>query len=269
MRTTTEQLDETERQTLTDASGAYTFPLLAPGYYHVRQWLNPGSTQTLPAEVTPPVLDGWADEVVAYAHADTGLDFAGPYGLLADRVWPGERWVIVSYEFEPVDPAVLLKPAGNRYELPPIGIYNTTECLSLPRDASVTVRFDEAIVDKAGPDLALIRPRQGGGSELAEVWMGSTPDELTLHSTVDQAVGDSVLGLDLAGSPVRAPVHFLKLLSRTSAGTDQAVAFTAIQALNYVAPVTDARAGNHREHRNGGSPGLRTGLLRQSTGGAA
>jgi len=235
-------LDEAERRTVTDAAGAYAFPLLAPGFYHVRQLLRPGSVQTLPAEVTPPLPDGWADEVVSYVHADTGLDFSGPYGLLADRVWPGQRWVVVAYEFEAVDPAILLKPAGNRYEVPPIGIYNTTECLSLPRDASVTVRFAEAIVDGEGADLALIRPRQGSSSELAEVWMGADLDGLMLHSTVDQAVGDSVLALDLAGSGVQAPVHFVRLISRTSAGTDQAVAFTGLQALNYVAVETDARA---------------------------
>jgi hypothetical protein len=234
-------LDEGERRTETDATGAFSFPLLPPGFYHVRQVLKPGSTQTLPAEVIPPVLDGWPDEVVSYVHADTGLDFPGPYGPLADQVWPGGRWVIVGYTFESVDPAILLEPAGTRYEVPPIGIYNTTECLSLPRDASVTVRFAETIVDKGGPDLAIIGPTQGSESELTEVFLGPTADSLTRHSSVDQAVGGSIWKLDLAGSPVRPPIRFVKLVSKTSAGTDQAVAFTALQALNFVSPMSAAR----------------------------
>jgi len=236
------ELDETERRTETDAAGVYVFPLLPPGFYHVREVLEAGHTQTLPAEVTPPVLDGWPNEVVSYVHSNLGANFPGPYGYLADRVWPGARFVIVGQQLESVDPALILKPAGIRHEVPPIGIYNTTESISLPNEGSITVRFEETIVDRPGADLAVIRPVQGTGSEPSEVWLGAAASSLTLYGELDQGTGGSVVGLDLAGSPVRAPVRFIKIVSKTSGGVDLGASFTAIQALHFTATATDARA---------------------------
>ena len=243
------ELGEGERRTETDAAGTYSFPLLAPGFYHVRQYLEPGNTQTLPVEVTPLVLDGWPDELVNYTHSALGLPGfpVGAYGALSSRIWPGDRWQIVSWtgRFSYVDPAILLKPAGNRYELPPIGSYNTTEFLTLPENAQVTLRFAEIIVDKDGPDFSIIRPTQGGGTELADLYLGATSGNLTLHSTINQATGGSVLNIDLAGSPVRPPVNFMKLVARATprngSDIDWGVAVTAIHALNYVSPASDAR----------------------------
>ena len=55
-----------------------------------------------------------------------------------------------------------------------------------------------------------------------------------------------MLNLDLAGSPVRPPVNFMKLVARATPRNgndiDWGVAVTAIQALNFVPPTTDARA---------------------------
>ena len=245
-------LDAGERRAVTDAVGGYIFPLLTPGFYHVRQYLEPGNTQTLPVEVTPPVLDGWPDEVVNYTHSTLGLPGfpAGAYGALANRTWPGDRWVIVSWtsptRFSYLDPAIVLKPAGNRYEIPPIGSYNTTEFLTLPENAHVTLRFAETIVDKAGPDFAIIRPTQGATTELADVYLGPTANNLTLHSTINQGTSGNVLNLDLAGSTVRPPVNFIKIVARSTprngGDIDWGVALTAIQALNYVSPTADARA---------------------------
>ncbi|MFN0130139.1 MAG: RHS repeat-associated core domain-containing protein [Verrucomicrobiales bacterium] len=232
--------DESEPRTQTDATGAFTFLRLPPGYYHVRQFLEPGHTQTLPAEITPPILNSWPDEVVSYQHATTGADFPGPYGYAADRVWPGNRWVIVGQKLEAVDPSLLLKPAGNRYEVPPIGIYNTTDCLALPRDASVTLRFDELIVDKLGPDITFYMPQQGNSIETAQLWLGPTPDSLTLFTRVSSTA--FVHSFDLANSPVRPPVQFIKVVSETSGGVDLGFGFTTIQALNFVGAATDARA---------------------------
>ena len=186
-------LDDGERRTATDAAGAYAFPLLAPGFYHVRQLQGAGSSQTLPATVTTPILDGWPDELAAYVHSTNGASFSGPYGYAADRVWPGGRWVMIGQVLESVDPALILKPAGVRHEVPPIGIYNTTEALSLSADASVTVRFSETIVDGPGNDLAIIRPVQGSASEISEVWLGSTTNDLRFFGTINQNSGGAVL----------------------------------------------------------------------------
>lgn len=236
------EFDANEPHTPTNASGVFTFLHVPPGFYHVRQLLEPGNSQTLPAEITPPVLNGWPDEVVSYVHTNNGANFPGPYGYAADRVWPGARWVIIGQQLESVDLARLLLPAGNRYEVPPIGIYNTTDCLALPQDASVTVRFDETIVDLPGNDLSFIRPVQGSGVEPAEIWLGSSAATLGLHSTTSQNTGGSVLGIDLASGPVRPPVRFLKIVSRSSGGVDLGVGITAFQALHFTSPATDARA---------------------------
>lgn len=233
-------LDEEERRTRTDAAGTFSFLRLPPGYYHVRQLLEPGHSQTQPAEVTPPILDSWPDEVVNYSHAATGADFPGPYGYAADRLWPGARWIIVGQQLEPVEPTrILLQPAGTRFEVPPIGIYNTTECLALPRDASVTVRFDEIIVDKPGPDIALYMPVQGAG-EFAQLWLGPTPDSLQLMTRIDSTA--FVQTFDMAGSGARPPARFLKIVSETSGGVDLGFGFTTVQALSFVSTATDARA---------------------------
>ena len=88
--------------------------------------------------------------------------------------------------------------------MPPIGIYNTTDCLSLPRDASVTLRFDEVIVDKEGMDFAFYMPVQGAG-EFAQVWMGATPDAMQLLTRVNSVA--TVQRFDIAGSAVRPPVR--------------------------------------------------------------
>ena len=233
-------LDDQERRTRTDANGTFSFPRLPPGYYHVRQFLEPGQSQTLPAEITPPILDSWPDEVVAYVHATTGASFPGPYGYAADRVWPGARWVIVGQQLEAVDPAQILpQPAGTRFEVPPIGIYNTTDCLALPRDASVTVRFDEIIVDKPGPDIAFYMPVQGAG-ESAQLWLGPTPDSMQLLTRVNSTA--FVQTFDIAGSGVHPPARFLKVVSETSGGVDLGFGFTTVQALSYVSAATDARA---------------------------
>lgn len=233
------ELDEAERRTTTDAAGSFTFRQLPPGFYHVRQVLEPGHTQTQPAEINPPILDGWPDEVASYVHATTGANFPGPYGYAADRVWPGARWVIVGQQLEPVDLSSLLKPAGTRYEVPPIGIYNTTDCLALPRDASVTLRFEELIVDKPGPDIAFYMPVQGPG-EFGQLWLGTTPDSLQLLTRVNSSA--FVQTFDLAGSGVRAPIRYLKVVSETSGGVDLGFGFTTVRALNFVGADTDARA---------------------------
>jgi RHS repeat-associated protein len=236
------ELDATEPRTATNAAGAFTFLQLPPGFYHVRQFLEPGNTQTQPAEVTPPVLDGWPDELVSYVHSMNGASFPGPYGFSADRLWPGTRWVLIGQTLESVDPALILKPAENRYEVPPIGIYNTTDMLAIPADGSVTVRFAENIVDLPGDDFAIIRPVQGSSSEVSEVWLGATADSLQFYGNINQNTGGSVLGLDLTDGPVRPPLRFVKIISRSSGGVDLGAAFTAIQALHFTGTATDARA---------------------------
>lgn len=235
-------LDEGGRRTVTDETGAYAFPLLPPGFYHVRQVLEAGHTQTLPAEVSPLVVDGWPDEMVSYVHAATGANFPGAYGYLQKDVWPGHQYVIIGQQLVSVDPAITLKPVGQRYIVPPLGIYNTTEMIALPEGASLTLRFEETIIDGPGDDLSIFTPMQGGGLEPMEIWLGATEADLRMAARVDSLGTGPVVGLDLAETPVPAPVRFVKFLSRSSGGVDLGVALTGVQALHTAPSLTDARA---------------------------
>jgi len=159
------KLDPGERRTETDATGLYEFLALRPGFYEVRQILKSGETQTLPAEQTPQLPDRLADEIVDYTHPESGAALDEAYGWAPLEVWPGsEKVIVLGRDVVPVDPSVLLLSIGDRPENPPIGSYATSHHLSLPDTASVTIRFDETIIDKEGPDFIIGIPTQGNGT---------------------------------------------------------------------------------------------------------
>lgn len=240
-------LDEGEPRQVTDENGGYRFVRLRPGIYEVRQVLVQGDTQTIPAEVTPVVPNGLADEVLEYTHAPGVLPEAYGYAPLDD--YPALDVVILGREIVPVDPALLLLPIGARPVNPPIGSYPRSHHLALPENASVTVRFDETIVDLEGPDFVVSIPRQGngaGGGEPATYFIGPNEDELV---EFDQSVllGDSqpsVTPVDLADFPEVPFVRVIRVVSGTTGdalanNVDGGYGLAGFQALNYL-PLTSS-----------------------------
>ena len=235
-------LDDGEPRQLTDENGGYRLTRLRPGIYEVRQVLRRGDTQTIPAEVTPVVQNGLADEILDYTHAAGALP--GPYGYAPLDDYPALDVVILGREIAEVDPALLLLPIGARPVNPPIGSYPRAHHLALPLGASVTVRFDETIVDLEGPDFVVAIPRQGnraGGGEPATYFIGPSEEELV---EFDQAVllGDSqgsIIEVDLADFPEVPFVRVIRVVSGTtgeavSQNVDGGYGLAGFQALNYL-----------------------------------
>lgn len=240
-------LDEGERRTLTDASGAYEFLDLPPELYEVRQLLESGETQTLPAEQTPQLPDRLADEIVNYTHPASGAALDVAYGWAPREVWPGaEGFVVLGRNVEAIDPALLLLPIGVRGENPPLGSYATSHHISLPETASVTVRFDETIIDKEGPDFVIAIPRQmvGGGAGLAAaepalIAFGPSEEELfEIEINALFPAGTTIVnGVDLADFPQIPFVKVIRVTSQTSGvvatqNTDGGFGLAGFEALN-------------------------------------
>jgi len=239
--------DPGEPWLFTAADGSYRFANLAPGLYEVRQVLGPGVSQTLPAQVVPEVMDGWPDELLNYTHAAGGA-LPEAYGYLRQDPWPGMQFVILGSRIEAVEPAVVLQPFGNRLDFPPIGSYDTAEYLSMPADASVTIRFDEGLVDLPGPDFLLGIPQQGNNGEQYDLFAGPDVSNLTqIDNSANQLnSGLELAPIDLADSGISGPVHVLRFVSRTpggvgEGGADRGAALGGVQALHWVPPQTDAR----------------------------
>ncbi|MDA8976780.1 hypothetical protein N9F70_00860 [bacterium] len=235
-------LDDGDPRQLTDENGGYRFTRLRPGIYEVRQVQRRGDTQTIPAEVTPVVQNGLADEILNYTHAPGALP--GPYGYAPLDDYPALDVVILGREIAEVDPALLLLPIGARPVNPPIGSYPRAHHLALPLGASVTVRFDETIVDLEGPDFVVALPRQGnrtGGGEPATYLIGPSEDDLV---EFDQAelLGDSqgsITEVDLADFPEIPFVRVIRVVSGTSGeavsqNVDGGYGLAGFQALNYL-----------------------------------
>ena len=240
------QLGETERRTTTDANGLYEFLDLPPGLYEVRQILEPGETQTLPAEQTPQLPDRLPD-AFTYTHPESGAAFDEPYGYKPVDVWPGaERFNVFPRSPEPVDPALILLPIGVRGENPPIGSYPTSEHLSLPETAIATVSFDETIIDLEGPDFIYAIPTQGANgssSEPALLAFGPSENELIEFQILDQL---SINEIDLADYPDVPFVKFIRITSETSGtimtqNSDGGFGLVGFEALNFLPLNSEAR----------------------------
>ncbi|MBK1833566.1 RHS repeat-associated core domain-containing protein [Roseibacillus ishigakijimensis] len=242
------RLDEEEPRQLTDDDGSYSFTRLSPGLYEVRQVLRAGDTQTLPVEEFPVLPDGLADEVVDYTHAPGSLPEA--YGFFPLDNYPALDVAILGRELQTVDPDLLLLPIGARPVNPPIGSFPRAHHLSLPENASVTVRFDETIVDLEGPDFLVAVPRNGNqarAGEPASYFLG--PDESNLIE-YDQEVllGASqgfTIPVDLADFPELSAVRVIRVVSQTSGeattnNSDGGYGLAGFQALNYLPLNTSA-----------------------------
>ncbi len=244
-------LDAAEPRVATATDGTFEFSSLRPGIYEVRQVLSQGDTQTQPAEVTPELPDRLADEVLDYSHA-TGGALPEAYGYRPRVVWPGaEQFVLLNNRIEPTSPEVLLKPFGLRTNFPPIGSYPPAHFLSLPNGASVTVRFDETIIDGPGADFILNMPVQGtstNNNEPFDIAMGPSEASLTTidNLTLLGATAEQFNEIDLADYPDVPFVRVIRILSRTPAGpgqggTDRGYGLGGFQALNFLPLATSAR----------------------------
>ena len=241
-------LDEGEPRQQSDENGAYRFSRLSPGIYEVRQVLQRGDTQTLPAEMTPNVPNGFADEILDYTHATGALD--GPYGYLPLDDYPALDVVILGRTIVPVDPELLLLPIGARPFNPPIGTFPRAHHLSLPENASVTVRFDETIVDLEGPDFVVAVPRQGTfgtAGEAATYFIGPSESELVEFDQSALLGGSqpTITSVDLADFPEVPFVRVIKVVSGTSGeatvqNVDAGYGLAGFQALNFLPLSTSA-----------------------------
>ena len=236
------QLDTGERTAETDASGNYEFLDVAPGLHHVRQVLPAPNVQTFPAGALPPFFDLLPDEVVDYVHAADGVgDFDVPYGENASE-WPGE-WdgIDTGPTVEIVDSLdLVLKPIGIRNVVPSRGTFNSTEFLTLPEGAEITVRFDEKIIDGPDADFFIV---SGGGMadsiiDQVEVFVGTAPDSLSSIGIHDQSLGTILL--DLADYGIPGPVTHVKLVSLQNGGDWKGFELTGFTAINIAPDDPDA-----------------------------
>lgn len=223
------QWDEHEARVLTDASGDFEFRQLAPGSYRVYQELPDGWLQTLPAG-TLEAPDGLADTLVEFFHSGEGT-LPEPYGK------PGDPWGVRVHTvgvFTPrvVDPALVLKPLGDRASAPPIGLYSTTEYVSLSKRSTITVKFDgEEIIDGPGDDFAVVTLDNQNAGEIADLWVGASLDDLRYLRAISE--GGSI-GVDLARYGIDFPIQYIKIESLNNGGTSPGIDLTGFEAINYL-----------------------------------
>lgn len=220
-----------------DENGDYRFVDITPGLYHVRQVLPAPNVQTLPQGGSPPTFDLLPDEVVQYVHAAPGVgNFDEPYGENASSD-PGV-WGVVESDggaAEPVSPDLVLGTIGVRNVVPPLLTYYGSAFLSLPMEAYVTVRFDEAIVDGPGPDLLIHAPTPPGSpAEEAEISVGSS--EMALTSIGNRFQSEGVIEVDLADYSVPGPVHFVKVRSLNNLGSWRGFELVGFEVRNLAYP---------------------------------
>ncbi|MEM7387498.1 MAG: hypothetical protein AAF514_21380, partial [Verrucomicrobiota bacterium] len=211
--------------------GRYHFGQLAPGIYHVRQHLEPGTVQTFPTAGYVNAADGLPDEVVAYqAGSDGPLD--GPIGRVAES-WNGPRQIVFPAPAQTVNLDLLLKPIGNRGETPQLGVWSTTEFVALSKEAEVTLRFDEGILNGEGFDFAIHALDSPAGEEI-EVFAGESEDALVPLGTFRES--SIVIGVDLADTGITGPVHFVKIRSLNSAGAFPGFDLVGVEAFHFLDP---------------------------------
>ncbi|MEE4331835.1 MAG: hypothetical protein V2J10_13280, partial [Wenzhouxiangella sp.] len=235
--------DSDERVEETDVSGAYEFRFVPAGLHHVRQFLPAPNVQTFPVEGAPLNDNFLPDEVTEYVHAAPGVgNFDVPYGENGDDTdptsWGGLETTGLTVEpVESVD--LVLKPIGVRNRLPALLTSIGSEFLSLPTDASITVRFDEVIIDGPGPDL-LIYSINGVGQvpEAIEVFVGKSADALTSVGIYSQSL--TTLPIDLGEAGYKGPVQFVKCVSQNNGGDWFGFELVGMEAVNIATPESAA-----------------------------
>lgn len=223
----------------TDVSGSYEFARLSPGVYHVRQILEAGQFQTLPAPGASPVFNGLPDQVAEYVHG-TGGNLAVPYGALADTsaVVP---YIIGFGDAVPVSPDIVLKPIGKRGLAPAFGFWSYTELLSIPQSGSILLRFDETLIDKTGPDLVIHKLLQGAG-EQASLAVGYTADAMVPVTTLTEQIGSASTGIpiDFTTYGITTPVRYVKITALDNVGSLKGFELVGAEAVNYAPRAVDA-----------------------------
>ena len=237
------RFDSGERFEDTDAAGDYEFQFVSPGLYHVRQHLPAPNIQTFPVEGAPPNFNFLPDEVTEYVHAAEGVgNFDVPYGENGDESDP-TRWGLLEttgLSAEPVDSVdLVLKPIGVRNRIPALLTSYGSEFLSLPKDASITLRFDEVIVDGPGPDLLIYSINASGAvPEAIEVLVGKTADDLTSIGIFSQSLSTIAIDLGEVGYP--GPVRFVKCISQNNGGDWLGFELVGMAAVNIAPPESSA-----------------------------
>lgn len=237
------RFDNGERFEQTDASGNYEFKFVPGGLHHVRQILPAPNVQTFPVEGSPPNFNFLPDEVTEYVHAADGVgNFDVPYGENGDDSDPTSWGNIeaTGLTVEPVDSVdLVLKPIGVRNRVPALLTSIGSEFLSLPTGASITVRFDEVIIDGTGPDLLIYSLGVAGAvPEEIEVFVGKTADTLTSIGIFSQSL--SVIPIDLDEVGYEGPVQFVKCVSQNNGGDWFGFELVGMEAVNIASPESAA-----------------------------
>ncbi len=225
---------ENEPFTAAGSDGHYTFTDVSPGTYRVMQELPLGWIQTVPGGI-PATPDGLPDAIESFDHSGEGA-FPFPYGFNATASWE-PPFVVLGKEPEAVDPNILLKPIGNRGDIPPIGLYNTTEVLALSKDSTVTVRFDdEQIIDGPGNDFQVVTSANNFKGERFEVSVGKKSSEMVFLAAADEG---GPVGFDLERFGIDFPISYIRVKSLNNGGSLPGLDLTGFEAINYVPQETD------------------------------
>ncbi|MDP0491770.1 MAG: RHS repeat-associated core domain-containing protein [Verrucomicrobiota bacterium JB023] len=226
------ELDEGESSRVTDGDGNYTFSNLAAGNYRLVQVLASGSVGTYPGS-PPGSPDGLPDRIVSFDHVPHDI-YDVPYGKSATEDHGVLLPIFPTPASVPVDVELLLKPIGERLRTFPLGLYNTTEMVSLTKDSQVTVEFeDELIVDGPGFDFSVVSPDGANAGELAEVYAGASPDDLHFLGVVPEGVG--YIGFDFARTSINFPVRYLSVKSLSNGGSYPGYELVGFEAVHYQA----------------------------------
>lgn len=233
------RFDDGERREITDGDGNYEFIFVPPGLHHVLQLLPAPSVQTFPVDGQAPVFNMLPDEVVQYTHAAPGVgNVDEPYGQLASD-WPAQWDAIdIGPGVQAVSPDIVLKPIGVRGRAGGGQFRYGTEYISLPTGASITLRFDEPIVDGPGDDLILYPLIGGPANEVAEILIGSDADNLL--SIGEAAESGSVTGIDLGEFGLPGPIYFVQVVGKDVGGSTKGFDFVGIEAINVAPPYPGA-----------------------------
>lgn len=234
------RFDDDEPLDETDALGQYLFTDVSTGTYHVRQLLPAPNIQTFPTGAVPPAYDLLPDEVVEYVHAPPGVgNFDVPYGRMATDYPPNWGAIASNGSAQIVDSVdLVLQPIGVRNQGTFSGPRNGTELLSLPLGSSITLRFDEPVIDGEGIDMVLYSYSAGAAGEQAEVLIGPTADNLTSVGIFEENEG--TLNIDLADYEIVGTVQFIKIVALDNLGAWFGFEFVGAEALNFAIADPDA-----------------------------
>ena len=232
-----------ERSTVSDSNGRYEFLFVEEGNYHLRQELLAPNVQTFPAEASPISFDLLPDEVLEYVHAEPGVgNFDEPYGENASsdpsNITARENTGLGA---EPVDLDLVLQAIGVRAKNPASGggTLSGQEFLNLPEGATITLGFEETIIDGPGPDFLIYSAIPSpNATEEVRVSVGPSVDDLTFIGIARESEG--IIPIDLADSDYRNEVQVIHLESTDNGGDWKGFEFTGIEVLNVIPPDSSA-----------------------------